>query len=150
MICSSLLFSASFRIFYSKAKRFHKKEFQANILNIPTTCIVVQRLERVITHIPTKTVVTCQNGRSQIQNKEKALQILKNKLIVLKEKENIEKMDNLRGEQKNIDFGSQIRSYVMHPYSLVKDHRTNMETSNVLKVLDGDIDIFINSNIRRK
>ena len=59
-------------------------------------------------------------------------------------------MDNLRGEQKNIDFGSQIRSYVMHPYSLVKDHRTNMETSNVLKVLDGDIDIFINSNIRRK
>ncbi len=103
-----------------------------------------------ITHIPTKTVVTCQNGRSQIQNKEKALQILKNKLIVLKEKENIEKMDNLRGEQKNIDFGSQIRSYVMHPYSLVKDHRTNMETSNVLKVLDGDIDIFINSNIRRK
>ena len=103
-----------------------------------------------ITHIPTKTVVTCQNGRSQIQNKEKALQILKNKLTVLKEKENIEKMDNLRGEQKNIDFGSQIRSYVMHPYSLVKDHRTNMETSNVLKVLDGDIDIFINSNIRRK
>lgn len=103
-----------------------------------------------ITHIPTKTVVTCQNGRSQIQNKEKALQILKNKLIVLKEKENIEKMDNLRGEQKNIDFGSQIRSYVMHPYSLVKDHRTNLETSNVLKVLDGDIDIFINSNIRRK
>lgn len=103
-----------------------------------------------ITHIPTKTVVTCQNGRSQIQNKEKALQILKNKLIVLKEKENIEKMDNLRGEQKNINFGSQIRSYVMHPYSLVKDHRTNMETSNVLKVLDGDIDIFINSNIRRK
>ena len=103
-----------------------------------------------ITHIPTKTVVTCQNGRSQIQNKEKALQILKNKLTVLKEKENIEKMDNLRGEQKNINFGSQIRSYVMHPYSLVKDHRTNMETSNVLKVLDGDIDIFINSNIRRK
>ena len=102
-----------------------------------------------ITHLPTKIVVTCQNGRSQIQNKEKALQVLKNKLKLLKEKENSEKMSNLKGEQKDIDFGSQIRSYVMHPYSLVKDHRTNVETSNVLKVLDGDISIFIDSNLRR-
>lgn len=102
-----------------------------------------------ITHLPTKIVVTCQNGRSQIQNKEKAMQILKNKLKILKEKENSEKLSSLKGEQKEIDFGSQIRSYVMHPYSLVKDHRTNVETSNVLKVLDGDISIFIDSNLRR-
>ena len=103
-----------------------------------------------ITHLPTKIVVTCQNGRSQIQNKEKALQVLKNKLKLLKERENAEKLENLKGEQKNIDFGSQIRTYVMHPYSLVKDHRTNVETSNVLKVLDGDISIFIDSYLRRK
>ena len=102
-----------------------------------------------ITHLPTKIVVTCQNGRSQIQNKEKALQVLKNKLKMLKEKENEEKMNDLKGEQKDINFGSQIRSYVMHPYSLVKDHRTNVETSNVLKVLDGDISLFIDSNLRR-
>ena len=103
-----------------------------------------------ITHLPTKIVVTCQNGRSQIQNKEKALQVLKNKLKILKEKENAEKLDSLKGEQKNIDFGSQIRSYVMHPYSLVKDHRTNVETSNVLKVLDGYLSIFIVINLRRR
>ena len=101
-----------------------------------------------ITHLPTKIVVTCQNGRSQIQNKEKALQVLKNKLKLLKDKENVEKINDLKGEQKEINFGSQIRSYVMHPYSLVKDHRTNVETSNVLKVLDGDISIFIDSNLR--
>lgn len=102
-----------------------------------------------ITHLPTKTVVTCQNGRSQIQNKEQAMQMLKSKLLILKKESDAEKLDNIRGEQKNIEFGSQIRSYVMHPYSLVKDHRTNEETSNVLKVLDGDIDPFINSNLRR-
>ena len=102
-----------------------------------------------ITHLPTKTVVTCQNGRSQIQNKEQAMQMLKSKLLILKKESDAEKLDNIRGEQKNIEFGSQIRSYVMHPYSLVKDHRTNEETSNVLKVLDGDIDPFMNSNLRR-
>lgn len=102
-----------------------------------------------ITHLPTKTVVTCQNGRSQIQNKEQAMQMLKSKLLILKKESEEKLLDNIRGEQKNIEFGSQIRSYVMHPYSLVKDHRTNEETSNVLKVLDGDIDIFINSNLRR-
>ena len=103
-----------------------------------------------ITHLPTKIVVTCQNGRSQIQNKEKAMQMLISKLALLQKEEKEQKLGELKGEQKNIDFGSQVRSYVMHPYSLVKDHRTNTETSNVLKVLDGDIDEFINSNIRRK
>ena len=103
-----------------------------------------------ITHLPTKIVVTCQNGRSQIQNKEKAMQVLKNKLKLLKEKENEEKLDDLKGDQKEINFGSQIRSYTLHPYSLVKDHRTNIETSNVAKVLDGDISIFIDANLRRK
>lgn len=102
-----------------------------------------------ITHLPTKIVVTCQNGRSQIQNKEKAMQMLISKLTLLQKEENEQKLGELKGEQKNIDFGSQVRSYVMHPYSLVKDHRTNVETSNVLKVLDGDIDEFIDSNIRR-
>ena len=103
-----------------------------------------------ITHLPTKIVVTCQNGRSQIQNKEKAMQMLISKLVLLQKEEQEQKIGELKGEQKNIDFGSQVRSYVMHPYSLVKDHRTNTETSNVQKVLDGDIDEFIDSNIRRK
>lgn len=103
-----------------------------------------------ITHLPTKIVVTCQNQRSQIQNKEKALEMLKNKLKLLEiEKQNNE-LDVIRGEQKNIEFGSQIRSYVMHPYSMVKDHRTNCETSNVEKVLDGDLDAFIESNLKRR
>ncbi len=103
-----------------------------------------------ITHLPTKIVVTCQNGRSQIQNKEKALQILKNKLKIKQIEEFNEKKNLLKGEQKNIDFGSQIRSYVMHPYSMVKDHRSLYETSNVSKVLDGELDDFINSNLRRR
>ena len=77
------------------------------------------------------------------------MQMLKSKLLILKKESEEKVLENIRGEQKNIEFGSQIRSYVMHPYSLVKDHRTNEETSNVLKVLDGDIDIFINSNLRR-
>ncbi|MDD2434939.1 MAG: peptide chain release factor 2 [Bacilli bacterium] len=96
-----------------------------------------------ITHLPTKIVVTCQNERSQIQNKEKALEILKNKLYQLEIEKREAKLKNLKGTQKEINFGSQIRSYILHPYSLVKDHRTNTETSNVDKVLDGDIDIFI-------
>ena len=103
-----------------------------------------------ITHLPTKIVVTCQNQRSQIQNKEKALEMLKSKLKLLEiEKQNNE-LDEIRGEQRNIEFGSQIRSYVMHPYSMVKDHRTNCETSNVEKVLDGEIDLFIEANLKRR
>ena len=102
-----------------------------------------------ITHLPTKIVVTCQNERSQIQNKEHALQVLKTKLLILEEEKQQQELDNLKGCQQNIEFGSQIRSYVLHPYSLIKDHRTNTETSNVNKVLDGDIDIFIESNLKR-
>ena len=101
-----------------------------------------------ITHIPTKIVVTCQNERSQIQNKEKALEILKNKLYQLEIEKQEQKLKELKGEQADINFGSQIRNYVMHPYSLVKDLRTNIETSNVEKVLDGDIDLFINSCLK--
>ena len=102
-----------------------------------------------ITHLPTKIVVTCQNERSQIQNKEQALKVLKNKLLMLKLEEQEQHLNNIKGEQSNIEFGSQIRSYVMHPYSMVKDHRTNAETSNVLKVLDGDIDLFIEENLKK-
>ncbi len=102
-----------------------------------------------ITHLPTKTVVTCQNERSQIQNKEQALKVLKNKLLLMKLEEQERELNAVKGEQKNIDFGSQIRSYVMHPYSMVKDHRTNVETSNVSKVLDGDIDEFMESNLKK-
>jgi peptide chain release factor 2 len=96
-----------------------------------------------ITHLPSKTVVTCQNERSQIKNKEMALKILKNKLHKLEMDKREENLSNIKGEQKNIEFGSQIRSYVMHPYLMVKDHRINLETSNVDKVMDGDINIFI-------
>ena len=102
-----------------------------------------------ITHLPTKIVVTCQNERSQIQNKEQAIKVLKNKLLLRKIEEQEEQLNKIKGTQSNIDFGSQIRSYVMHPYSMVKDHRTNEETSNVGKVMDGDIDIFIESNLKK-
>ncbi len=102
-----------------------------------------------ITHIPTNTVVTCQNERSQIQNKEQALKVLKNKLLVKKLEEQEEELNKIKGTQSDIAFGQQIRSYVMHPYSMVKDHRTNEETSNVTKVLDGDIDLFIESNLKK-
>ena len=101
-----------------------------------------------ITHLPTKIVVTCQNERSQIQNKEKALEILKNKLYQLEVEKQEKELKELKGEQADINFGSQIRNYVMHPYSLVKDLRTNVETNNVNKVLDGDIDLFINSCLK--
>lgn len=102
-----------------------------------------------ITHLPTKIVITCQNERSQIQNKEQALKVLKNKLLLKKIEEQEAEITKLKGNQMNIEFGSQIRSYVMHPYSMVKDHRTNAETSNVSKVLDGDIDLFIESNLKK-
>ncbi len=102
-----------------------------------------------ITHFPSKIVVTCQNERSQIQNKEKAMEILKNKLYQLEQEKREQEMKNLKGEQMDINFGSQIRSYVMHPYSMVKDHRTNTETSNVLKVLDGELDLFMEANLKR-
>ncbi len=102
-----------------------------------------------ITHLPSKIVVTCQNERSQIQNKEQALKILKNKLLMQKTEENEQELNKIKGDQMNIDFGSQIRSYVMHPYSMVKDHRTGVETSNVSKVMDGDIDMFIESNLKK-
>ena len=101
-----------------------------------------------ITHLPTKIVVTCQNERSQIQNKEKALEILKNKLYQLEIEKKNQELQQLKGKQVDINFGSQIRNYIMHPYSLVKDLRTNVETSNVNKVLDGDIDLFINSCLK--
>lgn len=101
-----------------------------------------------ITHLPTKTVVTCQNERSQIRNKEKAMELLKVKLYQLEVDKREEELKKLHGKQMGIDFGSQIRSYVMHPYSLVKDHRTKCEVTNVEKVLDGDIDLFISEYLK--
>ena len=101
-----------------------------------------------ITHLPTKIVVTCQNQRSQIQNKETCMNVLKGKLKLLELEKQQDKMNNLKGENSNIEFGSQIRSYVMHPYSLVKDHRTGCETSNVIKVMDGEIDEFIEKYLK--
>ena len=101
-----------------------------------------------ITHFPTKIVVTCQNERSQIQNKEKAMEVLKSKLYQLEIEKRNNELKELKGNQNDINFGSQIRSYVMCPYSMVKDHRTNVETSNVDKVLDGDIDLFINASLK--
>lgn len=101
-----------------------------------------------ITHFPTGIVVTCQNQRSQIQNKEEAFEVLKSKLYKIELEKKNEEMRNLKGEIKDINFGSQIRSYVMCPYTLVKDHRTNTENPNVDKVLDGDIDDFINDNLK--
>ena len=103
-----------------------------------------------ITHLPTNIVVTCQNGRSQIQNREEAMMVLKSKLKLLEIEKQENELNEVRGEQKNIEFGSQIRSYVLHPYSMIKDHRTNVESSNVDKILDGDIDIYINAYLRRR
>ena len=101
-----------------------------------------------ITHLPTKTVVTCQNERSQIQNKETAMKMLKAKLYLIEQEKKNQELNAIKGNYQNIEFGSQIRSYVMHPYSMVKDHRTNYETSNVGKVLDGDLDLFIESYLK--
>ena len=101
-----------------------------------------------ITHLPTGIVVQCQNERSQHHNKEKAMQMLKAKLKLLQEQEQAEKVSDIRGEVKDIGFGNQIRSYVMQPYTLVKDHRTNVENGNVTAVLDGDLDMFINAYLK--
>ena len=98
-----------------------------------------------ITHLPTGIVVQCQNERSQHMNKDKAMQMLKSKLLLLKQQEQAEKMSDIRGEVSDINFGNQIRSYVMQPYTMVKDHRTNAEISNVGAVMDGNIDPFINA-----
>lgn len=102
-----------------------------------------------ITHLPTKIVVTCQNERSQIQNKERAMEVLKNKLYQLEIEKREQNLKDIKGNNMDINFGSGMRSYVMHPYSLVKDNRTGTETSNVTKVLDGDIDMFINDNLKK-
>lgn len=103
-----------------------------------------------ITHIPTNTVVTCQSERSQIKNREKAMKMLKAKLYQRKLEEQQAELDEIRGEQKEIGWGSQIRSYVFHPYSLVKDHRTNTEVGNVQAVMDGEIDAFIDAYLRSR
>jgi len=103
-----------------------------------------------ITHIPTGTIVQCQAERSQIKNREKAMTMLKGKLYQLELDKQQAQLDEIRGEQKEIGWGSQIRSYVFHPYSMVKDHRTNEETGNVGAVMDGDLDPFINAYLRSK
>ncbi|WP_154657320.1 peptide chain release factor 2 [Pontibacillus marinus] len=103
-----------------------------------------------ITHTPTKTVVTCQSERSQIKNREQAMKMLKSKLYQLEIERQQQELDEIRGEQKEIGWGSQIRSYVFHPYSMVKDHRTNVEIGNVQSVMDGDINPFINAFLRSK
>jgi len=101
-----------------------------------------------ITHIPTGIVVSCQNERSQHKNKATALKMLKAKLIEVKEMEHKEKIEDIQGKYNQIAWGSQIRSYVFHPYSLVKDHRTNAEIGNIQSVMDGNIDVFINEYLK--
>lgn len=103
-----------------------------------------------VTHIPTGIVVTCQNERSQIKNKEIALKVLKSKLYQIEAQKQKDKLDLAKSNNSGIEFGSQIRSYVMHPYSMLKDHRTGYETSNVNKVLDGNIDEFIDNYLRKE
>jgi peptide chain release factor 2 len=101
-----------------------------------------------ITHLPTGIVVQCQNERSQFQNKDKAMQMLKAKLYMRKQQENAEKLSGIRGDVTEIGWGNQIRSYVLQPYTMVKDHRTNTETGNVLSVLDGSLDPFMYAYLR--
>lgn len=103
-----------------------------------------------ITHIPTNIVVACQSERSQIQNRETAMKMLKSKLFDLKEQEHKEKIEDLKGEQREIAWGSQIRSYVFCPYTMVKDHRTNYEVGNVQGVMDGDIDEFMENFLKNQ
>ena len=101
-----------------------------------------------VTHIPTGIVVACQAERSQLQNKVRALALLKSKLILLEKEEKLKKLDSIRGEQVEAGWGRQIRSYVMQPYQQVKDSRTNIEVGNIQSVLDGDINIFINEYLK--
>ena len=98
-----------------------------------------------ITHLPSGVVVQCQNERSQFQNRDRAMKMLKAKLYALRQEEQLSKLEGIRGEVKDIAWGSQIRSYVFHPYNMVKDHRSNAETGNVQNVMDGGIDIFVNA-----
>ncbi|PPA70220.1 peptide chain release factor 2 [Jeotgalibacillus proteolyticus] len=103
-----------------------------------------------ITHLPTNTVVSCQSERSQIKNRDHAMKMLKSKLYQLRIEEQEQKLADIRGEQKEIGWGSQIRSYVFHPYSMVKDHRTSTESGNVQGVMDGELDPFINAYLRSR
>ncbi len=103
-----------------------------------------------LTHIPTGIVVSCQIERSQHQNREVAMRMLKSKLVEIKERENLEKIEDIKGDQKEIAWGSQIRSYVFMPYTMVKDHRTGHETGNINAVMDGEIDGFINAYLKMK
>jgi peptide chain release factor 2 len=103
-----------------------------------------------ITHIPTGLVAACQNERSQLQNKAVAMRILKARLAELERQKREDEMDTIRGERKAVDFGSQIRSYVLAPYQMVKDHRTDAEVGDPQRVLDGDIDVFIEAELRRR
>ena len=96
-----------------------------------------------ITHLPTGIVVSCQNERSQIQNRETAMRMLRSKLAELHEREQMEKLAEIQGDLKKIEWGSQIRSYVFHPYQMVKDHRTGVETGNIEKVMNGDLEEFV-------
>ncbi|MBO5321439.1 MAG: peptide chain release factor 2 [Clostridia bacterium] len=101
-----------------------------------------------LTHLPTGIVVACQNERSQFQNREKAMKMLKSKLLEIKEREHLEKIEDIKGVQKDIAWGSQIRSYVFMPYTLAKDHRTGFESGNINAVMDGDLDGFINAYLK--
>jgi peptide chain release factor 2 len=103
-----------------------------------------------ITHLPTNIIVSCQNERSQHQNKATAMKVLKSKLIELKEREHKADLAELKGDFSQITWGSQIRSYVFHPYNMVKDHRTGAEVGNVYGVMDGDIDYFINEKLKQR
>lgn len=103
-----------------------------------------------LSHLPTGVVVACQNERSQHQNREVAMKMLKSKLIEIKEREHLDRIEDIKGEQKDIGWGSQIRSYVFMPYTLAKDHRTNFEMGNIGAVMDGDIDGFINAYLKLK
>ena len=103
-----------------------------------------------ITHLPTGVVVSCQTQRSQHQNREYAMRMLKSKLVEIAEQQQKEKIEDIKGVQKEIAWGSQIRSYVFHPYTLVKDHRTSYETGNIGAVMDGDLNGFINAYLKAK